>query len=125
MKMEIISCPFDPRLNCGDANQLLARCCPESLIVPEEYTYEITAKDDDTSNKNVDDSSSDINERESSRFSRVLPLRLLLTSISRQKSELATFQMKLLNPITIEKNIKFVDGLLDAQVRLLALSDLH
>lgn len=33
--------------------------------------------------------------------------------------------MKLLNPITIEKNIKFVDGLLDAQVRLLALSDLH
>ncbi|CCI45310.1 unnamed protein product [Albugo candida] len=116
MKMEIISCPFDPRLNCGDANQLLARCCPESLIVPEEYTYEITAKDDDTSNKNVDDSSSDINERESSRFSRVLPLRLLLTSISRQKSELATFQMKLLNPITIEKNIKFVDGLLDAQL---------
>nr|CCA21159.1 integrator complex subunit putative [Albugo laibachii Nc14] len=114
-KMEIIRCPIDPRLNCGDANQLLACCCPESLIVPEEYTLNTTAESDDMSNRNNEGSISDANDQEISRFSRVLPLHLLLTTFGKQKCEPATLPMKLLNPLTIDKNFKFVDGLLDAQ----------
>ncbi|TDH68875.1 hypothetical protein CCR75_005556 [Bremia lactucae] len=102
LSIEKIVCPIDPRLSCGDANQLIARCCPHHLILPYEFTIaplETTAVDD---------------VKRSSHFSRVLPLHEL--SASSPKTELLTFPLKPLLPIVVEKPAKYLDGKLDPKL---------
>ncbi|KAI9911294.1 hypothetical protein PsorP6_009050 [Peronosclerospora sorghi] len=98
LKIEKIVCPIDPRLGCGDANQFIARCSPQTLIVPFEYTVASPA----LAVEGVDDSS---------HFARVLPLHEL--NVAKSKTELLTFPMKHLEPIVMEKTSKYLDGKLD------------
>ena len=101
LKIEKIVCPIDPRLSCGDANQLIARCSPHNLIVPHEYSAAPPA--------------STMEEADiSSHFSRVLPLHEL--TVAKSKTELLTFPMEPFKPIVIEKASKYLDGRLDSKV---------
>uniref|UniRef100_M4BEC4 Beta-Casp domain-containing protein n=1 Tax=Hyaloperonospora arabidopsidis (strain Emoy2) TaxID=559515 RepID=M4BEC4_HYAAE len=103
LKIEKIVCPIDPRLSCGDANQLIARCSPHNLIVPYEYTIAPPA--------------STMEEAEiSSHFSRVLPLHEL--TVAKSKAELLTFPIEQFKPIVIEKASKYLDGRLDSKVTI-------
>ncbi|EEY64022.1 integrator complex subunit, putative [Phytophthora infestans T30-4] len=102
LPIEKISCPIDPRLSCGDANQFIARCCPHNLIVPYEYTVAPPAS------TLVDGAEM------SSHFSRVLPLHEL--TAAKSKTELLTFPMKQFEPIAVEKTSKYLDGRLDPKL---------
>ncbi|CAH0481009.1 unnamed protein product [Peronospora belbahrii] len=101
LKIEKIACSIDPRLSCGDANQLIARCSPHNLIVPYEYTIAspASAVEGDTM---------------SSHFTRVLPLHELIAAKS--KTELLTYPMKQFEPIVIEKASKYLEGRLDPKL---------
>ncbi|KAE8906129.1 hypothetical protein PF005_g372 [Phytophthora fragariae] len=101
LKIEKIACPIDPRLSCGDANQFIARCCPNNLIVPYEYTI-------------APPTSAAEGAEMSSHFSRVLPLHEL--TAAKTKTELLTFPMKQFEPIVIEKTSKYLDGRLDPKL---------
>ncbi|ETI34316.1 hypothetical protein F443_19177 [Phytophthora nicotianae P1569] len=105
LPIEKISCPIDPRLSCGDANQFIARCCPHNLIVPYEYTV-------------VPPASAMDGAEMSSHFSRVLPLHEL--TAAKSKTELLTFPMKQFEPIVVEKTSKYLDGRLDPKLAALA-----
>ncbi|KAF4325486.1 hypothetical protein BBO99_00000330 [Phytophthora kernoviae] len=99
LSIEKISCPIDPRLSCGDANQFIARCCPQNLIIPHEYT--VAPPSEGT-------------EVVSSHFSCVLPLHDL--TAAKTKAELLTYPMKQFDPIVIEKASKYLDGRLDPKL---------
>ncbi|RLN69320.1 hypothetical protein BBJ29_000225 [Phytophthora kernoviae] len=99
LSIEKIACPIDPRLSCGDANQFIARCCPQNLIIPHEYT--VAPPSEGT-------------EVVSSHFSCVLPLHDL--TAAKTKAELLTYPMKQFDPIVIEKASKYLDGRLDPKL---------
>lgn len=108
--IEKIVCPVDPRLSCGDANQLIARCSPRNLLVPLEVT--IAPPVVDSSNVPL-----------SSHFAQVLPLSEL--TVAKSKTELLTVAFKPLEAVVIEKPSKYVDGTLDPKVSRAALCYPH
>ncbi|KAG7402067.1 Integrator complex subunit 9 [Phytophthora boehmeriae] len=99
LNIEKIACPIDPRLSCGDANQFIARCCPQNLIIPHEYTVAPPTVG---------------TEIVSSHFACVLPLHDL--TAAKTKAELLTYPMKQFDPIVIEKASKYLDGRLDPKL---------
>ncbi|TYZ61070.1 hypothetical protein PybrP1_001535 [[Pythium] brassicae (nom. inval.)] len=101
MEIEKIVCPVDPRLSCGDANQLIARCSPKTLLVPLEFTVDAAA-----AAGSAGELQSDL-----SHFARVLPLHEL--TAAKPKTELVTVPMRVLEPVVLDKSQKYVDGKLD------------
>lgn len=111
VKIETIVRPIDPRLSCGDVNQLIARCCPRTLIIPEDYLNE--------ANKSTDTNSATDNQepdRASSHFSRVFGLHELIAAKS--KTELVTLPMRLLEPVGSEKPSKYIEGKLEPNLAI-------
>jgi integrator complex subunit 9 len=104
-EIERIYCIIDSRLTCGDANQLIARCAPKQLLIPEEFTMEPP---------NHPPTGSGVPHGTSSHLSHVLQLNELIAP--RPKIELQTFAMRHMEPISIDRSSKYVDGLLDIKV---------
>lgn len=108
-EIEKIVCPIDPRLSCGDANQLIARCSPKTLLVSREFTLDPATGSTGSGN------SSEPPSELLSHFARVMPLHEL--TAAKPKTELVTVPMRVLEPIVLDKSQKYVDGKLDPSVR--------
>ncbi|KAJ0401928.1 hypothetical protein ATCC90586_008259 [Pythium insidiosum] len=110
LELEKLVCPIDARLSCGDVNQLIARCLPRALVVPHEYLSPATAVTSESG--------------EPSHFAHVFPLHELIPA--KPKTELVTLPLRHLEPVTLDRSAKYIEGKLSPELAARAImTEIH